>query len=113
MVLTGIGAVVLSWSVMPARYWILGSLIIVILGEGVCSLTFFWPRITILVAEGTAVHSADHLRQVAKEFVTMHWLRVAMSAASPAMLCVGFLQFYRHRITSQHGNPGQQAGAAR
>ena len=32
MVLTGIGSVILSWSVKSARYWILVSLIIVILG---------------------------------------------------------------------------------
>jgi hypothetical protein len=110
--LTGIGSVVLGWGVQPARYWILGSLIIVLLGEGVFSMTFFWPRITILIEEGTAVHSADHLRQVAKEFVMLHWLRVAMRATSPALLFVGFLKFYCHRITSQNRNPGQQTGAA-
>ena len=75
-------------------------------------MIFFCPRITILVDEGTAVHSAAYLRHVAQEFATMHWLRVAMSTATPAVLFVGFLKFYRHKIASQDGVPGQQPGAA-
>jgi hypothetical protein len=50
--------------------------------------------------EGTAVHSAEYLRQVAQEFQTLHWARVAFNAAASVSTFVGFLKFYRYRITS-------------
>jgi hypothetical protein len=85
--------------VKSARYWILVSLIMIVC-EGLVSLAFFWPRNTIMFTEGTAVHSDAYLRQVAQEFQTLHWSRLAFSAAASASIFVGFLKFYRYRITS-------------
>ena len=50
--------------------------------------------------EGTAVHSAEFLRQVAQEFQTLHWERVAFNVAASVSIFVGFLKFYRYKITS-------------
>jgi uncharacterized membrane protein len=81
--------------VTTARYWLLGSLIIILVGEFLFSAVFFWPRNTIMFEEGTAIHSAAYLQQIAQEFQIGHWLRVALSAAASALAFVGFLKFYR------------------
>jgi hypothetical protein len=103
--LTGIGALILAWRVRSARYWILISLIMIVC-EGLVSMAFSWPRNTIMFTEGTAVHSDAYLREVAQEFQTLHWLRLAFNAAASASIFVGFLRFYRHRIISQEATPG-------
>lgn len=99
--ITGIGALILAWRVKPARYWILGSLIVMVC-EGVFSIAYFWPRNTIMFTEGTAVHSVAFLKQTAREFEVGHWLRFALGAAAAATSFVGFSTFYRHRILSRH-----------
>ena len=98
--LTGIGALILGWRVRSARYWILVSLTMIVC-EGLVSMAFLWPRNTIMFTEGTAVHSEAYLRQVAQEFQTLHWSRLAFNVAASASIFVGFLKFYRHTITSR------------
>ncbi|HEX6291339.1 MAG TPA: DUF1772 domain-containing protein [Herpetosiphonaceae bacterium] len=98
---TGAGALLLGWNVRSARYWILGSLLMIVC-EGLVSMAFFWPRNTIMFIEGPAVHSAAFLRQTAQEFQTLHWSRVAFNLASSVFIFTGFLKFYRHRIIAQH-----------
>lgn len=92
---TGAASLILGWRVKSARYWILGSLLMIV-GEGLASMALFWPRNTIMFIEGPAVHSAEFLRQTAREFENLHWLRVAFNAAGSALIFIGFLQFYRH-----------------
>jgi hypothetical protein len=99
--LTGIGSLILNWRVKSARYWILGSMMIIFVGEFLFSMAYFWPRNTIMFEEGTAVHSVAFLKQTAEEFQTGHWLRVAGCAAASALSFMGFLKIYRFRITSQ------------
>jgi len=106
-VLTGIGSLVLGWRVKSARYWILGSVIIIFVGEFLFSIVYFWPRNTIMFTEGTAVHSVAYLQQTAQEFQTGHWLRVATSAVASALSFMGFLRFYHRRITSHDAHPGR------
>jgi hypothetical protein len=103
--LTGIGALILAWRVKSARYWILGSLITIVC-EGLFSMAFFWPRNTIMFTEGTEVHSATYIRQVAQEFQMLHWSRLAFNAAASVSIFVGFLKVYRHRITSKCARRG-------
>ena len=98
--LTGIGALILSWRVRAARYWILFSLAMIVC-EGLVSMAFFWPRNTIMFAEGTEVHSAAYIRQVAQEFQTLHWSRLAFNAAASVSIFVGFLRFYRQWLLSR------------
>ena len=100
--ITGLAALVLTWRVKAARYWILCSLLMVA-GEGVASMLLFWPRNEIMFIEGTAVHPADVLRQVALEFQRLHWLRVGFNAAAAIAVFGGFLQIHRHRILSSSG----------
>ena len=101
--ITGIGSLILAWRVNSARYWILGSLIVMVC-EGLFSMFFFWPRNTIMFTEGTAVHSVAFLKQTAREFEVGHWIRFALGAAAAATSFMGFLKFYRHRILSRYAN---------
>jgi len=97
--ITGIGALLSGWRVKSARYWILFSLIMIVC-EGLVSMTVFWPRNEIMFIEGSAVHSAEFLRQTAQEFQTLHWSRLAFNTAASASIFVGFVQFYRQRVLS-------------
>jgi Domain of unknown function (DUF1772) len=97
---TGLGALILGWRVKSARYWILLSVLMIVC-EGLFSMAFFWPRNEIMFIEGTKIHSAELLRQVAREFQTLHWARLAFNVAASASIFVGFMRFYRHMLTSE------------
>ncbi len=90
-------SLILGWRVKSARWWILGS-VLMIIGEGVASMLLFWPRNTIMFVEGPAVHSAEFLRQTAVEFQNLHWLRVGFNYAGSVLIFVGFLKYYRHNL---------------
>lgn len=94
----GGSAVLLSWSVKSARYWLVGSILLILVGEFLLSAVFFWPRNEIMFLDGLAVHSATYLQQTAKEFQTGHWLRVGSSIGVSVTAFVGFLRIYRQRI---------------
>jgi hypothetical protein len=97
----GAGALVLSWRVEEARWWILFSLAMIVC-EGVASMFFFWPRNEIMFVEGLEVHSAEYLKQVAREFETWHWRsRMGFNTAAAVAAFVGFLRLYRHRLLSR------------
>ena len=99
----GAGALVLSWRVEEARWWILFSLAMIVC-EGVASMLFFWPRNEIMFVEGLEVHSAEYLKQVAREFETWHWRsRMGFNTAAAVAAFVGFLRLYRHRLLSRGG----------
>src|SRR5262245_51602455 len=55
-ILTGIVSVILGWRVRAARSWILCGVVLLVVGEIVFSILFFWPRNTIMFVEGTKVH---------------------------------------------------------
>ena len=95
----GAASLIAAWRVRPARYWIALS-VAMIVSEGLFSMAFFWPRNTILFIEGTAVHSADVLRQTAEEFQRMHWWRVVFNAIGAAAVFTGFLRLYQHTLTT-------------
>jgi hypothetical protein len=97
---TGLASLIAGWRVKSARWWILGS-ILMIVAEGVVSMLLFWPRNTIMFVEGPAIHSAEFLIQTAQEFEVMHWLRVIFNSLGSAMIFTGFLNFYRQTLSSQ------------
>jgi hypothetical protein len=105
---TGLAAVVLSWRVKPAGRWLLLS-VLMIVADGLISMLFFWPRNEVMFVEGAAVHSAEVLRQTAREFQTLHWSRLAFNAASAAFAFIGFLGIYRQRIFAQ---PSRQSASS-
>lgn len=96
--ITGLGSVVLSWRVESVRYWLLVSVALIIVGEFLLSVFFFWPRNTIMFEEGIAVHSVSFLRQTAWEFQTGHWIRMGANVATSVLAFIGVLKFYKHRI---------------
>lgn len=96
--LVGIGSVVLCWRVKSARYWLLGSVLLIVVGEFLLSVAFFWPRNEIMFVDGLDVHSAAYLQQTAQEFQMGHWLRFASSVISSAAVFVGFLRVYRYSV---------------
>ena len=94
----GAGALVLSWRVKSARWWIVYSLVMIVC-EGLASMLYFWPRNEIMFVEGSEAHSAEYLKQVAREFETWHWrFRLGFNALAAVCAFVGFLKFYRHRV---------------
>jgi hypothetical protein len=97
---TGLAALALGWRAEPARWWILLSLLMIV-ADGVLSMLFFWPRNEIMFIEGAAVHSTEVLRQTAREFETLHWVRLALNAASAAFAFVGFVAYDRQRLLAQ------------
>ncbi len=97
----GAGALVLCWRVEAARWWIAFSLAMMVC-EGVASMLYFWPRNEIMFVEGSEVHSAEYLKQVAREFETWHWRsRLGFNALAAVSAFVGFLRIYRHRLVSR------------
>jgi uncharacterized membrane protein len=96
---TGLGSLILGWQVRSARYWIAGSLLMIV-ADGLFSMLFFWPRNTVMFIEGTAVHSAAFLKQTAREFQALRWVRLALSLAGSILIFTGFLKFYRHSLIS-------------
>lgn len=97
---TGAASLLLGWRVKSARYWLLGSLLMIV-GEGLASMALFWPRNTIMFVEGLAVHSPEFLRQTAQEFEALHWLRVGFNAVGSVLIFTGFLKYYRHMIVTE------------
>ncbi len=106
----GVLAVLLSWRFPAARWWVVAGLLLII-AEGIDSVVFFWPRNTVLFVEGAALHSVEMLRQTALEFQLWHWSRVALSAASAAVVFVGFLRFYRGIVSGQTVGEGERHAA--
>ncbi len=106
---TGAASLIVGWKVRPARYWIVVSLAMIV-GEGLVSMVFFWPRNTIMFIEGPAVHSAEVLRRTALEFQRLHWLRVGFNAIGSAAMFTAFLKYHRHIVTASTTDPGLGVG---
>lgn len=94
---TGAGALLLVWKMKSARNWVLGSILVMIL-LGVISMVFEWPRNEIMFIEGQSVHSVQFLKQTAREFLMINWIRVACNTFGAIMVFVGFLKFYQCRL---------------
>jgi hypothetical protein len=96
----GAGSLMTAWPERPVRDRLLLSTAMIV-GEGIVSMTFFWPRNTIMFVEGLDVHSVDVLRQTAEEFQRLHWLRVAFNAIGSAAAFAGFLAYYRRTLMAR------------
>lgn len=94
----GAASLVLCRRMPTVRWWVLLSLAMFV-AEGVVSMLYFWPRNEIMFVEGAAVHSAEHLRQVADEFVTWHARsRMVFNTVAAVAAFTAFVKAYRHRI---------------
>ncbi|MFB5662979.1 hypothetical protein [Alteribacillus sp. HJP-4] len=96
-IVSGIFAALFSWSTKSARYWVMGS-VVMILCEGLVSMIFEWPRNEIMFIEGDAVHSVAFLIQTAREFLIVHGFRVAFNIIGSILIFVGFLKYYRQHL---------------
>ncbi len=97
----GAAALLACWRQRDARTWMLLSLAM-ILCEGIASILYFWPRNEIMFVEGAAVHSAEYLVQVAREFETWHWAsRMVFNATAAVAAFVAFVRLHRARVLRQ------------
>jgi hypothetical protein len=94
---SGAASALLAWKVKDARYFVVSSVLLIVL-DGAISMAFAWPRNATMFVEGKSVHSAEALRQTAREFQMLHWARLMLSAAASAVLFAGYLRFYRHTL---------------
>ena len=95
----GLASLIVGWRVKSARWWIVGSLLMIV-AEGVASVLLFWPRNAIMFVEGPAIHSAEVLIQTAREFEALHWLRVIFNALGSTMIFIGSFNYFKHMITT-------------
>lgn len=95
LLLTGAASVILNWGHKGVRKWLLISVLIILLGEFLFSAIFFWPRNTIMFIEGPAVHPAEVLRQTAREFEALHWVRLGLCLPASVFSFLALLR--RHR----------------
>ncbi|RBP64247.1 hypothetical protein DFO66_107124 [Brevibacterium sanguinis] len=94
----GAASLLLTIRVRGVRWWIALSLAALV-AEGIVSMLFFWPRNDVMFVEGLAVHSAEHLIAVAREFETWHWIsRMTFNSIGAASVFVGFLRLHRFRV---------------
>ena len=90
VMLTGIVSLVFYFREKPVNYFILGSMMIIFVGEFLFSMLYFWPRNTIMFVEGAAIHSVSYLKQTAQEFQTGHWFRVIGCGVAALLSWWGF-----------------------
>ena len=95
---TAAAAVALTLRRRTIRPWTIGAALTLVLGELLFSAVWFWPRNTIMFVEGSAVHDAVYLQQVAAEFQAGHWVRVAMGAATAGLAFVAMLRTHRRSV---------------
>ncbi|MEX5265645.1 hypothetical protein E7Z53_03910 [Kocuria salina] len=96
----GAATLVLTWRLPTVRWWVLLSLAMFVL-EGVVSMLYFWPRNDIMFIEGSAVHSAEYLRQVASEFTTWHARsRMVFNTIAAVAAFIACLRLHRHNLVT-------------
>ncbi|EQB36286.1 MULTISPECIES: hypothetical protein [Virgibacillus] len=104
-ILTGILALMLAWKTESVRYWILFSILMIVL-EGATSIVFAWSRNEILFIEGVDVHSVEFLKRTAQEFLIVHGFRVAYNIIGSILMFVGFIKYYKHNFISKEAVKG-------
>lgn len=102
-VLVGFAALVALWRTRQVRWWVVASVATLVCGDFLVSMLFSWPRNEIMFDEGIAVHSAEFLRETAKEFVAIHWARLAASGVTATLAVTGFVRFHRIAVTAAAG----------
>ncbi|WP_308042504.1 DUF1772 domain-containing protein [Micromonospora sp. PLK6-60] len=101
VVLFSLAATVLTWRDRRLRWLVAGAAAVFIACEFLFSVAFFWPRNEIMFVDPPGTHSAEYLRQVAREFVAGHWVRLAGGAVTAALAFVALLRFARQNPVSR------------
>ncbi|MGY1822950.1 hypothetical protein [Geodermatophilus sp. SYSU D00079] len=95
VVVTGLAALLLSWRERRLRWWVAGAAAVFIACDFVFSVLFSWPRNEVMFVDPVGTHPPEYLREVAAEFVTGHWVRLAGSAVTAALTFTALLRWVR------------------
>lgn len=96
VVVSSLIAALLTWRRPRLRWWTAAAAVTFIACEFVFSAVFFWPRNEIMFVDPIGTHSADYLRQVATEFVTGHWVRLAGGAVTAVLAFTALIRWARN-----------------
>lgn len=94
-ILTGIGFVILGWKIKPARNFILTALVLSV-GVEVVTFVFIYPLLRIMIVDGSAVYSAEVLRQTARRFTTLNYVRMVFVFIAEMLSLIGLWRFTQH-----------------
>lgn len=94
-ILMGIAFVILGWRIKPARNFILAALILSV-GVEFLTFVFIYPLLRIMLAEGTAVHSVEVLKQTAEQFTTLNYIRMFFILIAEMLSLIGLWKFTQH-----------------
>ena len=100
-VVTALAAVLLTIRRRVVRLWTVGAAAALVIGEFVFSALFFWPRNHIMFVEGSDVHDAARLQQVAAEFQAGHWVRIVAGAITAVLAFGGMLRMHRESLLTE------------
>ena len=103
VVITSVIATVLTWRVRPLWWWIAAATGVFIVCEFLFSAVFFWPRNEIMFVDPPGTHAPEYLRQVAREFVAGHWVRLIGGAVTSAFAFTALLFWVRDNARSAAG----------
>ncbi|PRX50942.1 uncharacterized protein DUF1772 [Prauserella shujinwangii] len=92
---TGAATVLLTWRYPRIRWYVLGAAAAYLCFELIFSVVWFWPRNEIMFVDPVGTHSAEFLRQTAREFVAGHWVRVAGSGLTSALMFTALVRWLR------------------
>ena len=95
VVLSSAVAAALTWREPRLRWWIVGAAAVFIACDFVFSALFFWPRNEVMFVDPVGTHTPEYLRQVAREFVAGHWVRLAGGAVTSVLAFTALLRWVR------------------
>jgi uncharacterized membrane protein len=86
---TGLVSLLITFRYKKVFYYLLASVLLLFIGDGILSIFYFWPRNTVLFIEGLSIHSAETLHRVAIEFERAHYFRLLTSTAASICAVIG------------------------
>ncbi|PST84157.1 DUF1772 domain-containing protein [Pedobacter yulinensis] len=92
VVATAIPAVVLAFRDRPAFHLLLGSVLLLLAGDGILSILYFWPLNEALFTEGLSRYNAETLKEFAVDFQHAHHLRLLTSLVSSVLAMLGLMR---------------------
>ncbi|MFJ6169102.1 anthrone oxygenase family protein [Micromonospora orduensis] len=103
VVLSSLAAIALTWRNRQLRWFVAAAAAVFLVCEFLFSAVFFWPRNEIMFVDPVGTHSPEYLRQVAREFVAGHWVRLAGGAVTAALAFTALLRFARETAPQRAG----------
>jgi hypothetical protein len=98
-ILAGIAFVIVGWKIKPARNFILTALVLSVSIE-VLTIAFIYPLLRIMIVDGSALHSAEVLKQTAQQFTTLNYIRMFFFFVAEMLSLLGLWKFTQHTAKS-------------